>query len=924
MSGLNDEERADEASPAPASSNGEVDLLDSTTAAAPDETQESTDVENEEDEFHDTAEELSNEENGDILVDFPPNIASVTALVNEVRGYNNAESPLSSQKIEAMEQGSRYRDDPNSDDSHLRRRSYKAEAAIKAAATKTKIVAANAAVAVKTKFKDKTTSPTKLLEKIGVENDFDFANYHDVGGGEDARINRINEETVGVWSSSQRPQLRSVSRYNFIGSFIRSKIFTYCAIVATLIGIAVGISAAVTKGFEHTQHRNDLLHPKWENDGGTLDGETVVWVKNPGDSSENEGSIMQTDTSSLPTEIYTDKQDGLEYQLANAYVPIWFDRETGWNGSTHAEAIEFCNSRDDTSLVFAPCPYDVYCPGGKKKLLFDQETDEADSWAPVLETNKWVQVGSGGRVCDIVQMDDLGEKLTRHIMCCLETPLDLYGNGAATSSGVQAPPNVKDEGGDSNVEDPIPPPPMSSVSVSNNNVGGGSVGTTLPQLQQSLLDEYNPHWFSDVQGWSGTTYDDAERFCEYIKSGENQDDKYHLCPWEVYCPHGPLHDKPLYYENDAYEGEQWAPISDENKRWTMIGNEGQQACDLNPLEMSVDTMSPTVKKHIMCCRLPAEESSTFVAENHNSEIPGEGATTSSGAHAPPNVKDEGSTLVAENDNSKIPGESLEHFNFEGSVFNELNPVWYGTDEWISGSHDDAYHFCNFKGKSLCPYAAYCPYGPGKHPVDGWVASKEFEEQWAPIAQPNQWVLIGAENDNPFSQCQVTESPSFGFDKSQPELKLHIMCCDKEQSDVSSSEVGTSNSEAINTATPVEESFDADLPLPVWYSFADGWDGGGHETALLFCLGKEKTLCPVEIYCPNGPTKPPLKGSGEASELEQWAPASDKENYWIMIGLYDMDEGTQCQDQDDILGGYPSWGLDGSYFEHKQHILCCPF
>ena len=75
MSGLNDEERADEASPAPASSNGEVDLLDSTTAAAPDETQEATDGENEEDEFHDTAKELSNEENGDILVDFPPNIA---------------------------------------------------------------------------------------------------------------------------------------------------------------------------------------------------------------------------------------------------------------------------------------------------------------------------------------------------------------------------------------------------------------------------------------------------------------------------------------------------------------------------------------------------------------------------------------------------------------------------------------------------------------------------------------------------------------------------------------------------------------------------------------------------------------------------------------------------------------------------------
>ena len=51
--------------------------------------------------------------------------------------------------------------------------------ALKSAATKTKTVAKNAAVAVKTKYKDKTTTPSELVEKMGrgVENDYDFVNY---------------------------------------------------------------------------------------------------------------------------------------------------------------------------------------------------------------------------------------------------------------------------------------------------------------------------------------------------------------------------------------------------------------------------------------------------------------------------------------------------------------------------------------------------------------------------------------------------------------------------------------------------------------------------------------------------------------------------------------------------------------------------
>ena len=664
--------------------------------------EENADDNNGEEGFHDTVEDgLSGLENEHILTEHPPkppSIAAVTSIVNEVRrdNYDNiSESPLilAHWKLEDMEQGARFQDIADSYDSL----------------------------------------------------------YH----------SQHSAPPVGVWPS-QRPQLQS-ARYNFIGSFLRSKFCTYCFIITTLIGIGVGVSAAITKGFEHAHHRNEILHPKWENDGVEqvdqqqqlpTEGEDFLLVNIP-DNAENEGSIMQQTGVSLPTEIYTDERQDMFYLIEEAYIPIWFDRESGWNGSTHAEAMEFCKSVDDSSLVFVPCPHNVYCPGDQTKLLFNEEMEEADSWAPVLETNKWVQVGSGGRACESVEMyERWSEKLTRHIMCCLEKPLDMSVGSTNNDGGVQVPPNVKDEGGDSNVDDPIPPPPISSSSVSNNNVSGGTVG-------------------------------------------------------------------------------------------------------MNKL-------------------------------SNNSEIP------------------------------------EEHFDFEGSVINELNPVWYGTDEWISGSYEDASHFCNFKSKELCPYAAYCPYGPGNHPIGGWAANKDFEEQWAPIKskwpKANLWVLIGAQNDNPFSQCNVEDSPSFGFDKSEPELKLHIMCCDKKRSEPISSETSS-------TAKPVEENIDI-APSdndPVWYSSNDGWDGGGHETALLYCLSKEKTLCPVETYCPSGPKRPPLPGHGElglGEDFEQWAPASDKENYWIMVGLYAMDETTQCQDQDEIIGGYPSWGLDETYSEHKRHILCC--
>ena len=148
----------------------------------------------------------------------------------------------------------------------------------------------------------------------------------------------------------------------------------------------------------------------------------------------------------------------LSYSVADAYLPVWYDRRTGWEGQTYEDAMLFCQSHHDFVPVsrsngrlrplpadgcpslclacfflrFAPpppvpasqCPYKVYCRNGS--LLFDGDIGAArSSWAPVLdEWDRWVQLGDGAARCATssgARRAD-GSDTTR-ILCCLERPL---------------------------------------------------------------------------------------------------------------------------------------------------------------------------------------------------------------------------------------------------------------------------------------------------------------------------------------------------------------------------------------------------------------------------------------------------------------------------------------------------------------------
>ena len=92
---------------------------------------------------------------------------------------------------------------------------------------------------------------------------------------------------------------------------------------------------------------------------------------------------------------------------------------------------------------------------------------------------------------------------------------------------------------------------------------------TLTELEHAIKSRYLPFWFGFKDGWSGSTYDEAVKFCAFIDPGRG--DNFHLCPLAAYCPNGPDNDKPLFLQKEAFEGEQWSPTSFAENSWIQVG-----------------------------------------------------------------------------------------------------------------------------------------------------------------------------------------------------------------------------------------------------------------------------------------------------------------------------------------------------------------
>ena len=785
-------------------------------------------------------------------------------------------------------------------------------------------------------------------------------------------------EELGITPQSH-PQLRSPYR-TFNTSLERLCSSTtnkcnrqYCLIVTCLVSIAILISSAVSKGYQHATKRNDELHPKWIKEQQEEEGDKKWWIDRNKDgildSTEMEPIISPQTTidvnNNKNNKLSKEELDQLYYKLEDEYLPIWFDRSMGWKGTTYGEAIVFCAKHDN----FIPCPYEVYCPGDGHQLIFDEVFQDVDddgqqqqqlSWAPIIDNwNEWVQVGSGGRQCTAYSGvykqrptwgggEEDGEKLTRHIMCCLSDPLldDDNDDEEESGSAVPIPPNVEKEHGD-DVDDPLPPPPPGASDEDD------STEPILTALDLEVKNTYHPFWFNVNDGWNGGTYEEGKAFCESIPNGENS--TFHLCPIKAVCPNGDSVEKPLTYQTDAFEGVQWTPISNNHNGWVLVGKISEERPDTcqTYLELyhtdpgfGMDGSQPEIKEHILCCQVESGYDGGIKKEDI-------AIATSQGQSPILPIASEIHTSAGNPEPMHAAGEhNYDSLDTITAMKMTLKPIWYSSDYggWSGGTYDDAWRFCDEQDQELCPAAAVCPNGPTFPPLDGaHISSKdESSDSWVPVINDsNEWVSTGTANTQ--YQCIDYKTlngkkPDWGLDGSEPGLKRHILCCTKtsslvhnnplqdEATDTDADTVMQSaSSHTITSELPdnIEEDDDEKTISGTWFHVSNGWNSGSHDDAEHFCAIKEVNrkrmqLCSYDIYCPSGPTQNPAAGRevNDDEEVEQWAPTSDDDNSWVMVGMNGHNRNTQCLTHTQLEGSAPSWGLDGSNKEKKQYIMCC--
>ena len=224
----------------------------------------------------------------------------------------------------------------------------------------------------------------------------------------------------------------------------------------------------------------------------------------------------------------------LYVEAVEIFQPEEFDRNTGWNGSTYLEAVDFCVNYKDG---FNVCPYEAICPYGHDTEPVSGHVKEIDGvdnqqqWMPIFDkVNDWVAINEN-EMClrfssmnpDVPEWGVTGEGsegITHNLLCCL----------------------LKKD-----------------------------VSSALDEAYNDAIEEHDPTSYSREDGWFGQTYEDAVIFCSEMKGVK-------ICPYRALCPLGPQ-EMPLwgYDKWGGVPGQTWAPISDTGDDFVQL-SEGENAC----------------------------------------------------------------------------------------------------------------------------------------------------------------------------------------------------------------------------------------------------------------------------------------------------------------------------------------------------------
>jgi hypothetical protein len=194
----------------------------------------------------------------------------------------------------------------------------------------------------------KTTNP--YIEKASYGNA--VANAHsftDISkpGGQSPFSNNLDDSYDHVamelgMTPESHPQFFRKKKYKLPVRILYNQYCQYCMIISGFVILSLSVAALVTRGFEEVKKHNSQVHPKWKE-------EATVSSSNGGQKEKLDWWLDDGGNG------MTEKQfETLTYVLEDSYLPIWFDRKSGWSGQTYVEALEFCEKHDD----FMPCPYD--------------------------------------------------------------------------------------------------------------------------------------------------------------------------------------------------------------------------------------------------------------------------------------------------------------------------------------------------------------------------------------------------------------------------------------------------------------------------------------------------------------------------------------------------------------------------------------
>jgi len=330
----------------------------------------------------------------------------------------------------------------------------------------------------------------------------------------------------------------------------------------------------------------------------------------------NEAGVPHTgagNSSPHPGEHHTDESIAA---LKRAFDPVWFDFVLGWNGGTHDEALEFCDSLDREL-----CPYGAYCPQGPTYPalpghgLSNSLGEKSDQWAPIINANnEWVMIGTidnnkstqcmdysmlNGGDSPSWGLDGSMRETKLHILCCdkstfvsateLEQQQEQYLGSNADESEPQSTTFQTSE-------ETIPEEQyLGSDSDSLTNEG------TVPDTDSAMQ---TGTWFNTGDGWNAGSNDDGIHFCA-LK--EKNSKPMVLCPYESYCPSGPSQPPAdgISVMGDE-EHEQWAPMGG-GGGWVIVGMRGHNTAvqcltheNLYGTDAEVD-LPKNKKHHILCC-----------------------------------------------------------------------------------------------------------------------------------------------------------------------------------------------------------------------------------------------------------------------------------------------------------------------------------